>query len=211
MKEELKIMNPVRLLTVEDFKAIAELSLQGEHEVNESALIKQAYLDRRTNYFIKRFESITRGKFVYDGETSQEIAASEKSGKRVWQPALLTKEMFVNTAKRPVDEEWNLERDKEIADYEAAQKKLWFKGFEIIEQEGGCTHLSSGQIDLKFWADGSIEFDIGMDGSDSDAAMCSKDLTPFDFLTELDRYNRHATTPIHLEWSEDFLNELLKA
>lgn len=195
MKEILSILNPVHLPTVDEF---VRMSIVDSHPGEFPSAVT----------LMQRFEELTRGKWV-DGLPKMQdetgIDFSENAILKSWKPSLLTKEMFVcEVAKPKKPEEINFfegvvrpEQDEYLIgcmtkdsyeqnynsyleQYTQAKEKVWFEGNNMI---WGNAYSLTKNINRA---------------------------TVFDFIIELDRFNRTAKEPIKINWTENFVKELLK-
>lgn len=192
MKEILSILNPVRLLTVSDWMEVAKIILQ---EKTGGYLEPSTHLARLNDIYIKliqRFEELTYGKWVKEHDGHSALTGKEYN-RKVFQPTLLTKEMFVNSVEKPdasqkpvygvthVSCAYYHEEDaynQRVERFQSAQEKVWFSGNKMIW--GNAYSLTGGS---------------------------GKNPTVFDFIFKLDEFNRTAKEPIKINWTEFFVKE----
>lgn len=77
----LSLLNPIRILKVQDWEGIARITLQNEEAAN--AFDAQAYLDRRTVHTIMRFEQLA-SKPLAKELVLKWFAGFESNDKSVW-------------------------------------------------------------------------------------------------------------------------------
>lgn len=201
-------LNPVHLPTVSEFGKIADIICHnqtgGYEEIIEAGNIR----NRKTLLLQSRFEELTRGKWVTTNNRSHDsILMLDKVP--IFQPALLKKEMFVCDLEKPKGYEIKVDSHSESraeqlkADaYTEAQSQLWFEGFELGE---------IGKYTL-----GTDKWIFTHDSPSGDSIFFGeyhiKNPTVFDFIIELDRYNynRTASEKIKINFTENFVKELLK-
>lgn len=177
-QELLKIVNPVRVMKVEDWKKIADAIVGNDDDA--ISIMEDDLQPYNIIKLIQRYEALTS------------------------QP--LKKEMFVCEVEKPkVDSEFEYDKG-ELSEYTKAQESLWFDGFdneaELVIKNQGLTIIfpvknrdDSKEVCFRFRYDNLI-----------DIAKC----TVYDFIYLIDRYNRTATTPITINFTENFLNQLLR-
>lgn len=181
-QELLKILNPCRGMKVEDWLKMAEIIMNDDRSSEAWAI-----------QLMERYEVLTS------------------------QP--LTKEMFVSTVQKPTDIEYKLVKgivlgdyrtqsimDK-VEEYDNAQEKVWFEGFEPIRNSSEVKILlppdnKAFTVDV-YQKDTFIKFFLQMPIYLSQATL-------FDFIYQVDLYNRTASTPINISFTEQFCQELLK-
>lgn len=193
----LSILNPVHLPTVSEWMEIAI-------EIDDDPIT------RLSNFYKlqSRFEELTRGKVVNNSTHSitKDRGHLHIHVKTVFQPALLTKSMFVCEVEEPeplnietrksfVTEDENLEHRM----YNKAQSQIWFEGFGIMSKsEISCSDK------IQLW------FPTPVMVINHNSKLIENIDTVFDFIIELDRFNRTASEKIKINWSSNFVNELLK-
>lgn len=203
--EILKILNTggAHLPTVDDWMKITEIirSSYPKGSEDELRLIPEIAIERQS-----RLEELVRGKMM-----ERKGQACEKCGelnsthgklcrrnptntKKYWQHVLLKKEMFVCEVDKPSDKHYNSgalgEAQKKYAkeEYTQAQSKVWFEGFEgvrgAISHKSGMVVLTSKVLIVK--------------------DVILRNATVFDFIIECER------AKAEVNWTENFINELLK-
>lgn len=236
----LSILNPVRVLSVDEWMRIADI-LEPNPE----------YEERSTKFIqlISRFESLTRGKWVEPDEVKYTVGSQfcemcspytwgnnmvqqmpdiqvcvncgheqrfNVLRDKVWQPALLTKEHFVCGVDKPTadmdkfyshaaqhgEESSNRFFEQEFKAYQAQQAKIWFEGFEFKSP-----YIEHKDCWFEFYDDKYFHFKIKNSSLYHDKTDTT---TVFDFIYHLDLYNRTAEKKILINWSENFIKELLK-
>lgn len=145
---------------------------------------------------LKREPAISELDFLYKKLTKRYEAITS-------QP--LTKAMFVCEVEKPkavrITSADQLMPEAYINDsdeYTKAQSQLWFAGFEM---KGNKIIFRSSLSILFTQSSVSLEY--------AGISYLHK-LRVFDLITEIDRYNRTATTPINISFTENFANEILK-
>lgn len=168
------ILNPVRVLYVEDWMKVARIILS-ETDKEWSYLtadLKQIKVERKSIQLLQRYESLLKEK--------------------------LTKEHFVCGVEKPINP-FNPDSDvfaNELFEYEAAQAKVMFTGFEgknLVTIEGVSIMFYDHQTCFKFR---EISFSL-------------VNPTVGDLIHELDYYNRTAQTKIKLEWSQAAIQRII--
>lgn len=197
-------LNPVHLPTVSAWMEIAHLSKKQndrENHVTDTDIAIQLQ---------SRFEELTRGKWVTEKvdevQENCSIPRIDIYGK-VFQPALLRKEMFVCEVERPkpfytLDEEDEVAYGNALLRHQLAQSQIWFEGFE---KEGELAYRNGRLLIIFPSNDKEVRFRFAYDNV-IDVAHCAV----FDFLYFIDRYNRTASSPIKINWTENFIKQLLK-
>lgn len=117
----------------------------------------------------------------------------------------LTKEMFINPIK-VIDEDWNLELEREKLDYTAAQKKVWFAGFvpNVFTKENHL-YYSTG-IECISWS----STDTNLRLPNGKLTELGSVVTIADLIYNITKYNETATSKITLSWTEAFVEALNK-
>lgn len=87
-----------------------------------------------------------------------------------------------------------------VEEYLKAQEKCWFEGFDQFDK-GGIIFLTGFGVSIKFDAIPNIRIE-------NDTIKNIQ--TVFDFIIELDRYNRGARKQIAMNWTANFIKQLLK-
>lgn len=220
MKTEiLKILNPVHLPTVAEWDEIAQILFKHPTETTEKYYwIRGRELNTLRIYkrLQQRFEELTRGKWI------EHDLGHDKP--KSFQPALLRKEMFVCEVEMPimkevsvmdydVDTDEGMERwfkdlgldDAGIAkyhQYNQALSKVWFDEFESSKGDNKLYHLTGLELFVGYYIPAQLWI--------NDKCVSQNIKTVFDFIIELDRYNRTASTPIQIQFTENFVEELIK-
>lgn len=214
MKQILDILNHVHEPTVKEWMEIAEIVKEqrirkGKLKNDDPLLL---WRDSYALSLIKRWEELTRGKWVDGLPKMQEDTGIDFTGNAIlksWQPALLTKSMFVCELQKPKPFDSFLayghdkgnpyaeNHKKQTEAYQVAQSQVLFDGFE----ETVKNILVCGGFKLDFDGNTMIYSSAGI-------AM-PKCFTLSDFITEITRYNKTASTPIEIKWTENFAKQLL--
>lgn len=149
-----------------------------------------------------------RERFTYgdqDGETIRLIKSYEK-----FKEKKLSKEMFVCEVEHPVLKEANdfnilgtTDYYHKKADYIAAERKVIFEGFEVMGDVAWIKQIRSTRdvVRILFNPEFSILYSF--------FGTRIKKATIGDLFTEIERYNRTATSKIELKFTENVLKELL--
>lgn len=187
MKEILSILNPVHLLFEDEFDTLATLS------------------GKPVGLIRKNWEQLTRGKWVDasdNGWYQLEKSQLKKENRTVFQPALLTKEMFVNSVEKPfipgtTETGRLLIYERKYNEYQSAQEKVILEGFEMV-----ATCVVCGIVPDAIYFQNDLLWSIGQ--------MGIKNPTVFDFIIEIDRYNRTAKEKIVINYTENFAKLLIQ-
>lgn len=180
-QELLKILNPVRILKVEDWQKMA-IKVRNYESSNELVDLshKASAFDLIQHYEALTSQPLTKAHFVCEVE----------------EPALYRNWVADKTPDLPGV---NMDNCNE---YTKAQSQLIFAGFVQMDKESMIVyHTGIEGMSLSLSAK-----NIRIDNYFS--ADCIE--TVFDFIIEIDRYNRTATTPINISFTENFCKELLK-
>lgn len=193
------ILNPVHHLTVEDWMRIAEI-LHDENAQVAGYKHSWRHPDHYFQFLMQRWEELTRGKLVNADGNFTNIDC-ETEAKKVWQPALLSKSMFV--CEPVIKVEQGIEGFEAGNYYEkSAQLEVLFAGFKF---KTSAKHmLTCGYLDIAFYSGDSFSTLFLVGGSQMH--IC----TIADLIFEIDRYNRTATAKIVINFTENILTKLLK-
>lgn len=205
----LSILNPVHEPTVSEWMEIAKIKFENttkhlyKDDFTMQGLIEKAIAIE----LMQRWEELTRGKWVFDEMPNAESKVDTDSGSfslvKKFQPALLTKEMFVNSVEKPTDMYMGEQYYGAASDeYQAAQEKVLFEGFEI---EHHYVRMSNVKSPIQFYPNDSTLLISGYRIYD----VLVKKATLSDFITEISRYNRTATKPIEIKWTPNVIKKLL--
>lgn len=217
-------LNPVRLLTVDEWKQIAEI-LSGFEDDNDTSYQVALHFKR----LLSRFEELTRGKWVTeeiisgepfrsnaknpnisDTEYLHEVDEARFSARKVWQPSLLKKEHFVCDVEKPkpfytLDLQDEISYGNDCLKYQSAKDQLIFEGFESY---GNNMHMgeeiwhNTNRIHLYYRKDKQSQFFVKIGNYERFPE------TLFDLIIELDRFNR-TVIPIKINFSESFIKKLI--
>lgn len=184
-QELLKILNPCRILKVKEdwIKMAAKIK-----NVNQSEYPRDTAL--MATHLMERYEQLTSqplNKEMFVCEVEKPIIPS-----MAWQSATAEK-----LQSRRADYEINQQ------EYTKAQESLWFEGFELSNDT--YTVFNS---EFEIWFSSQSKPRIWF--SSYEDCTLNKNPSLFDFIIEIDRYNRTATTPITINFTENFCKELLK-
>lgn len=175
MTEVLNIISPVRVLKISEWQAIAEI-VETEFHPPEALHVEE--INSTAIHLLSRFESLTS------------------------QP--LTKEMFVNPMEKPTEESYGVDKSGyqfHLAEYQAAQSKIWFEGFETFE--GSIQAKSNGRAIRVY-----INEPSGMYIGAKYIQLTSP--TVLDLIYQIDLFNRTAQSKININYSQNFIKELLQ-
>lgn len=196
----LSILNPVHLLTVDEWRKIADIICppHGDHAA-EIQMINIIHC-------ISRFEELTRGKWI-ECDCRNGCEKCNDIG-LIWQPALLKKEMFVCEVKEPHWKDYpklagfdSKKLEDATIKYTQAQAKVWFEGFYKAASDGAAVLKTQPGFAVKWMT--ATEF-VWIENK----RIYSP--TVFDFIIELERYNKSTKEPIKINWTENFVKELVK-
>lgn len=186
-KKILSILNPLRVLKVEDWIRISEI-IKAERIAIGKLKHDDPLLLWRDSYALGRIAT-------YETITSLP----------------LTKEMFVGQPQAVIEVEEGVEgfeAGKYFTkdDIEEAQSQVLFEGFESISKSEVKILLGANNIPFVvdvYQKETFISFFL-------QSPIYLRKATISDFITEIDRYNRTATTPITIRVNENFVKNLLK-
>lgn len=202
----LSILNPIHLPTVQERRNIAFIIAGVKHELKDA---EHPLADVEYRKLDQRFEELTRGK--YHLITKQVGGGHPIPDKEIWQPAILKKEMFVCEVKEPHWKDYpklagfdSEKLENATIEYNQAQAKVWFENWMngVVENSPIIYWKGNGSSSLCFKDKNLRLGDV--------ITPINSVVTVFDFIIELDRYNRTAKEPIKINWTENFGKELIK-
>lgn len=186
MKEILEIINPIGKLKVEDFGEIAKI-LEVIDDKKDNVEYEPDSILPLINYKARAYMLMSR----YESLTSQ----------------LLRKEMFVNTDKQ--DDLSFAEFDRTA--WKEKEEKVWFDGFEAKPLSDNMRCYTSGinQVTVYF---GGTKCSVWIgDTEEQFTNLKSKaNCTVYDLIYHISKYNETAKEPIRINFTENFLKQLLK-
>lgn len=213
----LSILSPVHLPTQNEWMEIVDVRLKNIYgkyigcEYVWDSIPEWSRKQKTETEAIKlqsRFEEMVRGKWITTNNKSHDsILMLDKVP--IFQPALLKKEMFVCEVEKPdftgteTHTNYSPEADGE---YQAAQSQIWFEGFE-----------ESKKLEIQFEVF-MPNYPIGIEFNKNKPVlvfgrketMVREMFDVYDFIYHIDRYNRTASTPIKINFTENFVKALLQ-
>lgn len=185
MNTLLPLLNPAGNLTVEKAMEIAELM----HECERRVMGERAKLPRPNDH------NSYRASYKYWHNVAKILQSYE-----TFKQKKLSKEMFCvdeHAFTNPMDGE------QDIKMYELAQSKVIFEGFEITGNANPIPHQSVWLNDHLF-----IQFSFVTTICHTNNRNTVESPTIGDLFTEIERYNRTATSKIELKFTPNILKEL---